>query len=157
MTVLSLDLGTSTGWAIQKPDNSIVSGTEALVPENTVDRDVRYWAFQQWLYRIITQIPDIQCVYYEIVRRHLGTYAAHVYGGYRGILLAWAYDNNIPCFFLPPSTIKKYITGKGNASKQEVIQAVQCRGFSPKDDNEADALALLLLALEVGRRNKCSG
>lgn len=141
-------MGTSTGWAIRKRDNSIVSGSEALVSEDTQDRDIRYWAFQQWLYRLITQIPDIDCVYYEIVQRHLGTYAAHVYGGYRGIMLAWAFDHNIPCFFFAPATIKKHITGKGNASKQQVIEAVQNRGFNPIDDNEADALALLFLAVE---------
>nr|WP_253307849.1 hypothetical protein [Rickettsia endosymbiont of Ceutorhynchus assimilis] len=40
-------------------------------------------------------------------------------------------------------TIKKHITGKGNATKYAVIDAVKSKGFSPKDDNEADSLALL--------------
>ena len=37
------------------------------------------------------------------------------------------------------------ITGKGNASKQQVIDAIKALGYHPKDDNEADALALLEL------------
>ena len=35
-------------------------------------------------------------------------------------------------------------TGRGNADKAAVIAAMQARGFRPADDNEADALALLL-------------
>ena len=42
--------------------------------------------------------------------------------------------------------IKKFITGKGNASKQEVIEAVEDLGYKVEDDNQADAIALYLLA-----------
>jgi Holliday junction resolvasome RuvABC endonuclease subunit len=48
---------------------------------------------------------------------------------------------------VPVGTIKRYVTGKGNADKQAVIAAVKALGFSPADDNEADALALLHWAL----------
>jgi len=43
--------------------------------------------------------------------------------------------------------IKKYIAGHGRATKNEVVKAVSNLGFSPADDNEADALAILLLAI----------
>ncbi|MGI4752496.1 MAG: hypothetical protein ACRYE8_02050 [Janthinobacterium lividum] len=39
--------------------------------------------------------------------------------------------------------IKKYITGKGNATKYDVLDAIKQKGFKPVDDNEADSLALL--------------
>ncbi|WP_341761064.1 hypothetical protein [Candidatus Tisiphia endosymbiont of Thecophora atra] len=41
----------------------------------------------------------------------------------------------------------KQFTGKGNASKQEVIKAVKRKGFTTEDHNEADSLALLDLIL----------
>ena len=44
---------------------------------------------------------------------------------------------------VPVGTIKRHVTGKGNADKQAVIDAVRKLGFAPADDNEADALALL--------------
>ena len=47
-------------------------------------------------------------------------------------------------------TIKRHIAGKGNADKQAVIDAVRRLGFSPADDNEADALALLHWAIAHG-------
>jgi Holliday junction resolvasome RuvABC endonuclease subunit len=49
---------------------------------------------------------------------------------------------------VPVGTIKRFITGKGNASKDQVIAAVQAHGHKPEDDNEADALALLYFAIE---------
>lgn len=43
-------------------------------------------------------------------------------------------------------------SSKGNAPKEDVIRAVRAQGFLPKDDNEADALALLAWAManEIG-------
>jgi Holliday junction resolvasome RuvABC endonuclease subunit len=50
---------------------------------------------------------------------------------------------------VPVGTIKRFATGKGNADKSEVIAALRARGFEPADDNEADAIAILLWALET--------
>ena len=55
----------------------------------------------------------------------------------------WLEDKNIPYSGVPVGTIKKHVTGKGNANKQAIINAVRGLGFDPRDDNEADALALL--------------
>ena len=41
-------------------------------------------------------------------------------------------------------TDKHIAAGKGNADKATMIAAVQANGFRPTDDNEADAIALLL-------------
>lgn len=44
---------------------------------------------------------------------------------------------------VPPTTLKRYATGKGNASKDEVLAAVVRRYIDlaqPADNNEADAL-----------------
>jgi Holliday junction resolvasome RuvABC endonuclease subunit len=49
---------------------------------------------------------------------------------------------------VPVGTIKRHISGKGNASKDEVIKAVGELGFHVSDDNEADAIALLNLAIQ---------
>jgi Holliday junction resolvasome RuvABC endonuclease subunit len=83
---------------------------------------------------------------FEEVRRHLSTDSAHVYGGLLATLTAWAELKAIPYEGVPVGTIKRYATGKGNADKAAVIAAMQARGFHPADDNEADALALLLWA-----------
>ena len=95
-----------------------------------------------------------QRVVFEEVRRHAGTDAAHVYGGFLATLTSWCEERVIPYEGVPVGTIKRHVTGKslprtcsgGNASKREVIAAVRARGFDPVDDNEADALAILLWA-----------
>ena len=50
---------------------------------------------------------------------------------------------------MPVGTIKKFLTGQGNANKQAIIDAARARGFAPADDNEADAIAILLWAIET--------
>ena len=50
---------------------------------------------------------------------------------------------------MPVGTIKRFIAGKGNADKAAVIAAVRKRGFAPEDDNEADAVAILLWSIET--------
>ena len=42
-----------------------------------------------------------------------------------------------------------HASGKGNADKAAMVAAVRARGFSPADDNEADAIAILLWAIET--------
>lgn len=53
----------------------------------------------------------------------------------------------IPVAEVPPSVLKKYITGKGNASKDEMLAAVIRRypGVMVSANDEADALALVAL------------
>lgn len=53
----------------------------------------------------------------------------------------------IPYQGVPVGTIKRHVTGKGNADKQAVIAAIKARGYAPVDDNEADAIAILLWAI----------
>jgi len=60
-------------------------------------------------------------------------------------LTAWAELRGVPYEGVPVGTIKRHATGKGNADKDAMIAAA--RGFSPADDNEADAIALLLWAI----------
>lgn len=40
------------------------------------------------------------------------------------------------------------MTGKGNATKNEMIASARQKGFNPETDDEADAIAVILLALK---------
>jgi len=46
-------------------------------------------------------------------------------------------------------SFERHATSKGNADKAAMVAAVRARGFSPADDNEADAIAILLWAIET--------
>jgi Holliday junction resolvasome RuvABC endonuclease subunit len=111
---------------------------------------MRYLRFRRWLELLQSDAGPIGAVYFEEVRRHVGTDAAHVYGGLLGQLTAWCEEHGVAYQGVPVGTIKAFAAGRGNADKAAMIAAVQSRGFSPADDNEADAIAILLWAIETG-------
>ena len=149
-TVFALDLGTTTGWALRGYDGLITSGTASFRPGRFDGGGMRYLRFTNWLTEIDRLSGPIEAVYFEEVRRHAGTDAAHVYGGLMAVLTAWAELRGVPYQGVPVGTIKKFLTGQGNANKQAMIDSARLRGFSPADDNEADAIAILLWAIETG-------
>lgn len=145
---LCLDLGTTTGWALTSQDGIITSGRIKLKQDRWQGGGMRYLRFKHWLGEIKRHAGVIDQVFFEEVRRHLGTDAAHTYGGFMAMLTAWCEHHEIPYEGVPVGTIKRFITGKGNANKRAVINAVKNLGFQPADDNEADALALLHWAMK---------
>lgn len=149
LSVLAIDLGTTTGWALRTRDRQISHGFVSFRPQRFEGGGMRYLRFKRWLTEIKALATDIHAVYFEEVRRHAGVDAAHVYGGLMATLTTWCEHHNIPYQGVPVGTIKKHATGKGNASKDEVIAAVRLRGHPVSDDNEADAIALLLWAIDT--------
>ena len=110
---------------------------------------MRYLRFTDWLVETAMLSGGINRLVYEEVHRHAGTDASHVYGGFLGTLTAWCEEHEVPYQGIPVGTIKRFITGKGNADKQAVIEAIRARGYHPSDDNEADAIAILLWSIET--------
>ncbi len=142
--VLALDLGTKTGWAMHDPVH-LFSGTQNFAQGKFAGGGQRFVAFEKWL---LAKLEFADQVVFEAVRRHIGTDAAHIYGGMLAILTKCCEQASIPYEGVPVGTIKKHATGRGNAKKPEMIAAMVAKGHAPKDDNEADALALLYYALE---------
>ena len=149
LTILAIDLGTTTGWAVRARDHQIAHGFVSFKPQRFEGGGMRFLRFKRWLSEIHTMTNDIHTVYFEEVRRHAGVDAAHVYGGLMATLTTWCEHRNIPYQGVPVGTIKKHATGKGNAGKDEVIAAMRVKGHPVSDDNEADALALLHWAIET--------
>jgi hypothetical protein len=147
--ILALDLGTTTGWALMPPDGVATSGTASFRPTRYDGGGMRFLRFRNWLEQIRTYAGRIEAIYFEEVRAHAGTDAAHIYGGFLATLTAWCEQQVVPYQGVPVGVIKQFITGRGNASKEAVMDAVCDRGFRPADDNEADAIAILLWAIHT--------
>lgn len=146
-TILALDLGLHTGWALYQ-NGKIRSGTVELKPSRFESQNRRFLRFKKWLAEINdSDFMGISLVFFEAVRAHSATDAAHAYGGFMATLTTFCEELEIDYQGVPVQTIKKFISTKGNAEKSEVIKCVQKLGFNPKDDNEADAIALLLYGL----------
>ncbi|MBM3467704.1 MAG: crossover junction endodeoxyribonuclease RuvC [Alphaproteobacteria bacterium] len=141
--IIALDLGTTTGFATYDLLGNITSGTASFKTGRFEGGGMPYLRFKRWLTDFKQTLGAIDAVYFEEVRAHKGVDAAHKYGGFLAHLTAWCEHHQIPYSGIPVGTIKKHITGRGNASKEEVIAAVKNKGFAPACDNEADSLALL--------------
>jgi hypothetical protein len=152
--VLALDLGTTTGWAMLCT-GKVVSGSQSFKPQRFDGGGMRYLRFSRWLAELCDEAnwlgeygeegkPVPERIVYEEVRRHAGVDAAHAYGGFLSHLQSFCEEREIPYEGVPVGSIKKHVTGRGNASKEQMVEAVRRLGYLPVDDNEADAIALLL-------------
>lgn len=75
-----------------------------------------------------------------------GLHAAQVMGAVKLTLMA----KGTPYLLVPPSSLKKYATGKGNATKADMAVALYKRaGLELANDNEVDAWWLRALGLHM--------
>lgn len=147
MNILTIDLGTTSGWAFGTRDGSVTGGSENFSPRRNEAPAQRWLRFRAFL-NDLKAGRDIHAVYYERVLHHSAVQAAHIYGAFEALLQVWCEVNRIRYVSVSPMTIKKHWTGKGNADKAAMIAEAVKRGFKPVDDNHADALALLSYARE---------
>ncbi len=142
--ILALDLATQTGWACEG-SGVITSGTVGFKGRDRYEGGgMRYLRFRKWLREMI-ELGKPELVVYEEVRRHMSTDAAHVHGGLLAVMQAELEAKEIPYTGIPVGTVKKVATGKGNASKDEMIAAAKAKWPRENivDDNQADALWIL--------------
>lgn len=144
--ILALDLGTNTGFCVGCEDH-MISGHWNLKQGRFDGGGMRFVKFRARLDEI-RGAYGLTHVFFEEVRRHAGTDAAHVYGGLMATLTAWCEEKNIPYSGLPVGEIKKTWTGNGAASKEKMIAECERRGFDPATSDEADAIAIFHLALK---------
>jgi Holliday junction resolvasome RuvABC endonuclease subunit len=144
---IGIDPGTKCGWAVLDEDGSkVASGVFDLSSKRHEGGGMRY-------VRARTAFLELHMAYggaiwaYEEVRRHRGTSAAHVYGGIVSQLTALLEERGRPYTAIPVGTIKKTATGKGNASKQAMMNAAErkwgtgnANWSTLESDDEADAL-----------------
>ena len=142
----SLPLATPRNRCILALD---LGGTVSLRPGRFDGGGMRYLRFTNWLTEIDRLSGPVAAIWFEEVRRHAGTDASHIYGGLMATLTSWAELRGVPYEGVPVGSIKRHASGKGNADKAAMVAAVRSRGFSPADDNEADAIAILLWVIET--------
>ena len=80
---------------------------------------------------------------YEEVARHRGVAAAHVYGGIIAVIQSVCEEQSVPYMGIPVGTVKRCATGKGNASKDQMIAAANKRwNMGTTSHDEADAMGV---------------
>lgn len=151
MTNLYLDLGTTMGWCHDSYDGACVK----FQPKKLEPPVTRFNNFRAWLDAAFMTRPFNKVYYEEVVANFNGSAAAKVYGGLECILIMFCDEYSIECIGVPVGSIKKHartllpvekqINRKGHKIKMNkdlIIEAMYCTGYTPQDDNHADALAL---------------
>jgi len=147
MNILSLDLGTKTGWA-HSCGQSGVWDFKIYRDESGGMRLIRLRSKLKELYGVV----GMDLVVFEAVR-----HAAPKMQGplvfqaeMQGVVKFWCMENDVNFRGYSPTEIKKYATGKGNTSKAVMLNTARAKW--PKmtiiDDNHADALFLLDMVME---------
>lgn len=146
MRVLALDLSlTSTGVAL--PDGTVqrlttpLRGCERLAHlRNSVAR------------LCVDEVgrPKADLVVVEEYAFSRAAAHSHELGELGGVIRLWLHESLIPWCPIGPSTLKKFATGKGNASKEDMlVAAVKRLGYDGSSNDEADALWLRAAALDA--------
>lgn len=131
--ILALDMATKTGWA-----NDSASGTEDFRKKAGDSRGMIFIRFEAWLNEMV-KISGPDMIVYE--RPHArGRAANEVLNGMLAFTVKVCQVHGIEYTDCPSTSLKSFATGKGNASKGDMMAAYRKRfGADPLDDNEADA------------------
>lgn len=146
---LALDLGTQMGWAYRVGDETH-HGSIPLLDDKRFHSDG--WRSTN-LWRTLNEMSGVygtpQEVFYEEVRRFSSGRAGNVFSTLQGTLQAWCIKNGVEYCSVPIMVIKKHILeGKPAKGKKSIMDAVENKyDIKVKDDNEADAIAILDYAI----------
>lgn len=153
MNVLALDLGTHCGFALLV-NGDLSSGVYEF--EKTSHPGERFDAFRRWAKDMaLGPMPmrgrKVDLIVYEKPLGRMAKSQAQVdlSIGFKTRLeeLAWRYKIRLEPVHI--ATLKKATTGNGSASKEAMVAAINSfygRSLTLKDNDEADALALLRYA-----------
>ena len=144
MNILTLDCGTKTGWA-SLVDGKIESGVQNFALKRGESKGIRFLRFNTWLNDML-----------ELVKPHIVVYEmAHFRGGSATEILVgmttrieqFCEEKKIEYSSIHSGTLKRFATGKGNASKEDMRRAAVLKyEIIVDNDDEADALHILAWA-----------
>lgn len=156
INILALDLGTYCGFARASSSDVIAYGTKNFTARKGDTPGQRWHKFRALLANQYNAAGELHAIYFEDVKRHGPdqVIAAHVYGGFLAHLEAWCDVQRVRLVGLGVGSVKKAWTGNGSARKPLMIAEARHRGFkvAEEEDDTADALAILHLAIEMERR-----
>lgn len=149
MKIVGLDLSlTGTGWAFHTPGEEVVFGTISSKPQEDIVRrlcDIE---------AAILGGPAFLANFVAIEGLSFGSKGAAVHhlAALHFFVRRALMERHIPCIVVAPNALKKFTTGKHLAPKEQMMLAVFQRwGHVARDNNQADGIALLYVALAMQR------
>jgi crossover junction endodeoxyribonuclease RuvC len=142
--IMGLDLSlTSTGYAVLNGNGELVDNGLLQVKSKEVKRlQELSGLLDELLHRYCPDLVGIEGYAYGKHNR------AHQIGEWGGIARLMLAGMKIPTIVMPPTSVKKFVTGKGNAPKDEMRLGVYKRwGMEFASNDEVDAYAVARMAL----------
>lgn len=162
MTVLFLDIATTTGWASGPTgaERPAASGVIRLARGQDVPTAVKFGSLLDWLVARLSAERHSMVVFEApigpgIDRAGLTNYSTkYLLTGLCAVAEAACHCTRTPVAQASAASIRKTLRVKApkGKSKEYVLAEIRRRGFDPKDDNEADAIAGWLHAAAEIRR-----
>jgi crossover junction endodeoxyribonuclease RuvC len=147
VNILALDLATKTGWCLQE-DGRVESGVQLFDVKRGESPGMRYVRFRRWLEEVGARA---EIIVYEQTVSSPGRIAVEIADGFATRIQEYCAVRGIEHAAVYPATLKKFVTGKGNAKKPAMQEHARAHGWleamTTGDDNEIDARCLLHYAL----------
>ena len=151
MRICALDLSlTGTGVARNFPDGEFFLGTLTTKLEG--------WYRFEWMIQNVTRhAKDAELVVIEGLSFGHNLPSAQERSGVWYNVAFWLWQAKIQTLVVPPSTLKKFVTGKGSSEKSVMLrETFRHWNVIAANDNEADAAGLLHVGLAYCGAEECS-
>lgn len=142
--VLALDLSTKCGWAVGRDFEAPRYGTWILPTEHG-GIGKRMSAFAASLEDAI-QVMQPELVIVEAPlppQAQTAMASARIQFGLAAVAEMIALEQSVECEEARADDVRKLVFGRSRLPKEQIVQWCRDQGWSPPDDNAADALALL--------------
>lgn len=148
LRILALDCATRTGWATNCAGARIEAGLVDFSPKRGESTGMRYVRFSTWLTEMLTQLRPEVVIYEQPPGHFAGANAAEVAYALTTRVQEICERQQVNYTSVNPTTLKWWVTGKGNATKDVMKAAATerypdyCEAKDPGGD-EADARHIL--------------
>lgn len=156
--ILALDLGRHLGWAKCCHFGHVTSGNEEFPLVRGDSPGATFLRFRAWLRKVVATTGVVHSagasgqreVHVVAVERphYRGGAATALLVGMHTVVLEEAASLGLDTLAVPPSTLKKFAIGIGNASKEQMVARARSRWPEQAvvSDDQADALWVLAWA-----------
>lgn len=139
--LLALDLATETGFAVGSPDGEPTYGSFRIFD---VGIGAFLDAFETWLTKQVRDYQPGLVVFEAPILKKEGTQISTVrkLTSLAGITEMVCHRSETQVLEAHLQSVKKYFSGKGNATKEDMIQSAHRWGWPTDNHNQADALGI---------------
>lgn len=154
-TILSLDLGSSLGWAIVRDSVLMASGTQKFPGGEKIGE-----ALSDFTKRFLIKYVKVDEIFFEDVRFLNNRNHMMSHFGYKCALYTFSYETGIPLTGITPSDWKRVLTGKSHGGEKGMEKYRICKYLhemgwtgglygTDKSNDEADSIAIAAAILKL--------